>query len=66
MNDLRRSALYTTNAIVPNTHGFHKDKDKHGPELFLDKNQTSQHPQRLRQTKQNKNSCSTPPPAVET
>lgn len=26
MDDLRRSALYTTNAMVPNTHGFHEQK----------------------------------------
>jgi hypothetical protein len=35
MDDLRRSALYTTNAMVPNTHGFHENVTKHKPDLFF-------------------------------
>jgi hypothetical protein len=41
MDDLRRSALYTTNAMVPNTHGFHENVTNTNPIIFLDRNQTT-------------------------
>jgi hypothetical protein len=66
MDDLRRSALYTTNAMVPNTHGFHENVTNTNPIIFFRQksNNISTFPSAVEQAEQS--CCSTPHPPAET